>query len=325
MSSLTGDVSTLTQTSMGLSSQVSSLDGSVSSQTQTVAGLSLSVSNGSDSSTISLMQNGVAISSKTVQITGMVTFSDLSRSGGTTINGANITTGSINASLITTGTLSSNYIRLYDSMAVYSGSSIAGYIGYTTSANDGSSGVHLKNGLGEVVATSSGAKLTYNGTTNQIYIGNGNAGVTVSGVSYMFQTGAFRPITSGGPMLGTSAALWGQIYSTNSAVSTSDRNKKNTIEDLDERYLALIERVRCRRFKFNDGTSDRFHPGFVSQDVEEDLAAVGLDSQEFGGFVKDKDEDGNDIYFLRYEEFIAPLVAKVQEMDKRLKKLEVSA
>lgn len=61
----------------------------------TVNGLGLTVSNGSDSSTISLNANGAAISSANIRFTGVVTFSDLSSPGQTTITGDNIKTGAI--------------------------------------------------------------------------------------------------------------------------------------------------------------------------------------------------------------------------------------
>ena len=61
-------------------------------------GLSLSVANGTyNSSTISLVSDGITLSSKTITFNGMVTFSDLSSAGYTTINGSNITTGKLNA------------------------------------------------------------------------------------------------------------------------------------------------------------------------------------------------------------------------------------
>ena len=63
----------------------------------TVNGMTLSVTNGSASSTIRLLANGVQLSSQSISFSGMVTFSDLSTSGETTINGDNITTGTIEA------------------------------------------------------------------------------------------------------------------------------------------------------------------------------------------------------------------------------------
>lgn len=92
-----GNISSLQQTAGTLSTKVSNVEGSVSTLTQTVNGFSLSVSNGTSSSTIKLMSGSTVISSKSISFSGMVTFSDLSKKGSTTINGSNITTGTINA------------------------------------------------------------------------------------------------------------------------------------------------------------------------------------------------------------------------------------
>ena len=97
VSDLDGNISSLQQTAGTLSSKVSNVEGSVSTLTQTVNGFSLSVSNGTSSSTIKLMSGSTVISSKSISFSGMVTFSDLSKKGSTTINGSNITTGTINA------------------------------------------------------------------------------------------------------------------------------------------------------------------------------------------------------------------------------------
>ena len=71
-------------------------------------------------SVINASTENITISSSKINISGFVTFSDLSTYGSTTINGSNITTGTINgnyanitninASNITTGTLNANYI-----------------------------------------------------------------------------------------------------------------------------------------------------------------------------------------------------------------------
>lgn len=79
-----------------------------------IDGISLSVSNGTKSSTIKLMHDGVQIgSSGTIQFTGDVVFkSDLSTVGNTTINGANITTGTISADKIDTSSLYVKTVRI---------------------------------------------------------------------------------------------------------------------------------------------------------------------------------------------------------------------
>lgn len=73
-------------------------------------------------SAINMSPESIKINSSKVNITGFVTFSDLSGTGTTTINGSNITTGTINANLakitninasnIVTGTLNGNYINV---------------------------------------------------------------------------------------------------------------------------------------------------------------------------------------------------------------------
>ena len=97
LSSAEGSISTLQQTATSLTSRISDAEGNISSLTQTVNGMTLSVTNGSASSTIRLLANGVQLSSQSISFSGMVTFSDLSTSGETTINGDNITTGTIEA------------------------------------------------------------------------------------------------------------------------------------------------------------------------------------------------------------------------------------
>ena len=97
ISSAEGNISTLQQTANSLSTKVSNAEGNISTLTQTVNGFSLSVSNGTSSSTIQLMSGSTVISSKSISFSGMVTFSDLSTNGSTTINGGNITTGEIDA------------------------------------------------------------------------------------------------------------------------------------------------------------------------------------------------------------------------------------
>lgn len=92
-----GNISSLQVTAQSLTSRITNAEGSISSLTQTVNSITLSVSNGEYSSTIRLLMDGVIISSRTIQFSGMVTFSDLEGSGTTYINGDNIQTGTISA------------------------------------------------------------------------------------------------------------------------------------------------------------------------------------------------------------------------------------
>lgn len=120
--------------------------------------------------------------------------------------------------------------------------------------------------------------------------------------------------------LGLDTNPWSVVYARTPEINTSDRNLKHDIESLPDKYLDMLLSLTPRRYKLNDGTSDRYHVGFIAQEVEEAMDRYGIDSLEFGGFVKDKDADGNDIYMLRYSEFMAIHTLAIQNIYQRLEK-----
>lgn len=188
------------------------------------------------------------------------------------------------------------------------------------------------------VATSGGGKIQ-NTQSGEMYIhANSEANNAVFfGVRNSVWT--LCPHVSGKVALGNSNFKWGQIYSTNSAISTSDENEKNTIESLDkEKASMFIMGVNPVSYKFNDGTSGRTHWGMISQDIEKLMNEKGMSSLDFAGFIKSpktqrvetgKDENGDPIYEdkviegeytygLRYEEFIAPMIATIQYQQQKI-------
>lgn len=90
-----------------------------------IDGITLSATTNGNSSTIILRHDGAQISSANITFTGFVTFSDLSGSGTSTINGDNITTGQIgsasgntlydlDAGTLRTGRSSGNHVNVND-------------------------------------------------------------------------------------------------------------------------------------------------------------------------------------------------------------------
>ncbi len=136
------------------------------------------------------------------------------------------------------------------------------------------------------------------------------------------------PGSDGSVVLGHPNFRWGQIYSTVSAISTSDRNRKKDIVPMSDKYLDFFALLQPVTYRFIDGTSGRIHVGFIAQDVEAAMAQAGLSDLEFAGFCKDKasdaegnpilDDHGNStyIYSLRYEEFIAINTATIQRQQQ---------
>lgn len=145
---------------------------------------------------------------------------------------------------------------------------------------------------------------------------------------------SIEPTTDLAVALSTSTSKrWKYVYAQYMYVSsgtavTSDRNLKNTINDLDaEISKEFIMGLKPSSYKYNESESDRTHFGLIAQDVEETLKEIGLTTKDFAGLVieNEKSEDGNEenkTYALRYEEFIAPLIKTVQMQQKTIENLE---
>lgn len=165
-----------------------------------------------------------------------------------------------------------------------------------------------------------------NATSGNLYL-SGNNGRSALNFDYDFIDcrGDFAPNADNRYNLGAPNFVWSAIYCSTNELNGSDRNIKNSIEALPEKYVRMFELVEPKRYKLNNGTSGRYHTGFIAQEVEAAMQKCGVDSQEFAGWARAKRKDGSETYFLRYSEFIPVLWAKVREQEERLKRLEESA
>lgn len=112
------------------------------------------------------------------------------------------------------------------------------------------------------------------------------------------------------------------VYLKNTSTTvTSDRNAKNSIEELPAAYEALVDALTPVRFKYNEGTSGRYHVGFIAQDVAAALETAGLSTQDFAGYV---DIDFTGELGLQYTEFIAILLQKIKRLEQRVSALQVA-
>ena len=108
---------------------------------------------------------------------------------------------------------------------------------------------------------------------------------------------------------------------------TSDRNLKNSIEGLNDKYDDFFDRLSPVRFRFNNGASGRFHTGFVAQDVETAIESAGLSTDDVALYVRLTDNDPSldspaVTYGLRYTEFISLNTWQIQKLKARVAKLE---
>ena len=363
-----GAIADLTLTADQLTSRLSDAEGNISAIDQYARSITLSVTNGETSSTVKLLAGGVQIASQTISMSGLVTFTGLS-SGTTTINGACIKTGTIDADRLNlTGAITFNDLSssvrndiddaysmasnaqstandasdtvdkwTYGSTTYIDGAQImTGTVSASTLEGgeiyllDGSgrrAGSFTLEGAssynGRAVTIMSGA-ISLNAQYGDLYMESGD-GAAMQASSYFRFSGDVTPYTSGNYSLGRSTRTWSDVYADNGEIQTSDQNQKNSIEPLPDKYISMLDNVTPVRYKLNDGTSGRYHVGFIAQDVEQAMEAAGVSDLEFGGWIKDVDEDGNPVYMLRYTELIAILWAKIRKLEQRIEVLEGAA
>lgn len=133
--------------------------------------------------------------------------------------------------------------------------------------------------------------------------------------------GSLRPSTDNALTLGDSGARWSAVWSATGTIQTSDIRQKISIAptNLGLDFILALEPVR---FHWRDGDA-RTHYGLVAQQVAGAVTRCG--AHDFGGHVLSDPTDAQSAQALRYDQFIAPLVAAVQQLAARLEALEQRA
>lgn len=152
---------------------------------------------------------------------------------------------------------------------------------------------------------------------------------TVSGGAKM---ATFRPTQTGASAnqstLGNSSYKFWTAYIVNGVVTGSDRRIKENVEDLDERYLSLIDLLVPKSYHLisDDKTTRRKHIGYIAQDVEETMLKVGLTHSDCYFLHRDWVERENDYvgweYSLSYDDIAVLVHAKVKRQDKVVEELK---
>ena len=210
-SNITSTVASTYETRSDASSTKTSLQSQIN---QTAKSISLSVSNGSTSSGITITttkaDGTTSSASGTITMSGLVKFTDLSTSGSTTINGANITTGSISCNRLSGGTISGQTI----SGGTISGSTITCTSGTIGGWTMNSYGIYFNN-------SSQGCGIW--GTTAHANIAI-HAGANTSNIG----SAPFR-VYHDGTLVATNATISGTVTATSGSFSGTIKSSSATI------------------------------------------------------------------------------------------------
>ena len=315
-----GNITQLQATAQGLSASISNLNGSVTNLTADVNGIRATVRTKIDATQAQSIFNQSA--------TGF-TLGATSGENGTIFklnyNGVQVaSTGSIDLCVDAVniyGTLTATKLRGGSISVVDDDDNECGTI-QTTYASSSDYKLDISSSAMELFAEDGSLFIASGWDRRNKY----HASIEVDGNSEEVQIkGDVIPNADATYSLGSRNFVWDAIYCSTDTLNGSDRNIKNSIEALPEKYVRMLELVEPKRYKLNSGTSGRFHTGFIAQEVEDAMRACGIESKEFAGWAAAKREDGSETYFLRYSEFIPILWAKVREQEERLKRLEGSA
>lgn len=259
---------------------------------------------------------GIYIGVGGINVGGETNFFKVTKSGGVLIGNAEISNGLI-----------VNYITLR-------GADNQNYWTLSTQALTSYSGFSLKTS-GEFEGTLQGAFKSVNGNREslmrydkvEVAYGSYRIGMSINGTIPTLSGGGITT-TRNISFMADYALLDGTWkYNDLGAASNSDRNLKNSITPMSDQYEALFDALQPCVYRYNHGTSNRLHTGFIAQEVLAAMNTAGISTQDFAGYVELKDtnpETGEEeiTCALRYEEFIALAVHKIQKLTPRISATE---
>lgn len=177
ISNAEGDASDALATAETLEFRVSTAEGNISTVSQTANKINWLVKSGTSASDFTLTDRAISLVADNIDLTGYVTFSALSTTGQTTINGSNITTGTITAdrigankgsNYITFGSpiyMSTTYPQIYGLDAIYFNGTSRNCVIYGNNENIGQNVVQIR---------ATGGLYYHNGTYNYPIVHSGN-------------------------------------------------------------------------------------------------------------------------------------------------------
>ena len=154
---------------------------------------------------------------------------------------------------------------------------------------------------------------------------SGMSGSYSSVAGYNGQDVAYlRPETLGYKLYGISSVTtcrWQTIVDIINTAS-SDERVKNSIEELSDAYDLFFDALSPKRYKYNEGTSGRYHTGYIAQDVVAALDSAGLATSDFAAVMLEGAGSETECWKLRRDEFVALNTWQIQKLKARIAELE---
>ena len=111
----------------------------------------------------------------------------------------------------------------------------------------------------------------------------------------------------------------GNLIVYNKIANVSDRRLKKDIVELDDRFLNLFEFLTPKQYRFKNG-DEMLNLGFIAQELDEAMERIGIKDKPI--VIRPSEQEpktGDWFYALNYDDFIAILWKKIQQIERRLK------
>lgn len=229
---------------------------------------------------------GLASSAQATANSANSTVSAWKYPGTTYIDGTQLMTGTVTASTLRGGTI--GILNDYGSQ-----------VGYITVGSSTTTGLQLISG-------------------GNLYLASGSCSIQMVSRNMSVSCNNFCPSGTAANLGNSSLGMWQAVYSYTAEIQTSDENIKHDIAEMPQKYIDMMDDIVPVVYKMDNGTSDRYHTGFIAQNVKEAMDAHGVSDLELAAWCKDVDTEGNELQMLRYMEFIAIMWAKIKQLESRL-------
>lgn len=107
---------------------------------------------------------------------------------------------------------------------------------------------------------------------------NWQAWIELHGVGKPYSAN-FIPDATNTRNLGSSSVTWANVYTQNAVTVVSDRNAKNSIQNIDDRVLDAWAEVEQKQYKLNG--DDNWSFGYIAQDIVDSFTRNGLDYTQY--------------------------------------------
>lgn len=325
-----------------ITGRVNGLDGEFSELSLTLDGLTIKDSTGetkikgSSVETDTLIVNAANINgtltANQINLSGAITWGDLAQDTQNEIDGAyNAASSAQNTasnaySLASSAQATANTANNTVNRWVYPGTT---YIDGTQLMTDtvtastlrgGTIGILNYNGaqIGYITVGSStmtGLQLISGGN---LYLSSGSCTIQMVNRDMSVSCNNFCPSGTAANLGNSSLGMWQAVYSYTAEIQTSDENIKHDIAEIPQKYIDMMDDITPVIYKMDNGTSNRYHTGFIAQNVKAAMDAHGVSDLELAAWCKDVDTEGNELQMLRYMEFIAIMWAKIKQLESRL-------